>query len=62
MPLASTAIALIIVGLLLYLAVTYIPMNAAIRNVLIGFVVVFVVIWLLQGFGLLGSVGDIRIG
>jgi hypothetical protein len=54
MTLVSVVVVLVVVGLLLWLINTYIPMAAAIKSVLN--VVVFVVaIWLLEGFGLVGK-------
>ena len=50
--------ALIVVGVLLWLVNTYIPMDAKINRILDIVVVIAVVIWLLQAFGLNG----IRIG
>ena len=46
-------IVLIVVGVLLWLATTYIPMNETIKKLLVAFVVICVVLWLLQIFGLL---------
>ena len=62
MPLINVVISLIVVGVLLWLVNTYIPMDGKIKQILNGVVVIAVVIWLLQAFGLLGSLGSIRIG
>lgn len=43
---------LIIIGLLLYLVNTYIPMDPKIKNILNIVVVIMVVLWLLGIFGL----------
>ena len=53
-------ILLIVIGLLLWLATKYIPMNDAIQRILIGVVVIGTVLWLLNVFGILdvGSFGD----
>jgi hypothetical protein len=48
-------IALVVVGVLLWLVNSYIPMDGKIKNILNIVVVIAVVLWLLQGFGLLGS-------
>jgi hypothetical protein len=53
---------LIVVGVLLWLVNTYIPMDGKIKNILNIVVVIAVVIWLLQAFGLLGELSSIRIG
>jgi hypothetical protein len=62
MPLISLVIVLIVVGVLLWLVNTYIPMDGKIKNILNIVVVIAVVIWLLQVFGLLGPLNGIRVG
>ncbi len=61
MPLFNVLIALIVVGVLLWLVNTYIPMDRKIKNILNVVVVVIVVIWLLRASGLLGSLQSIRL-
>jgi hypothetical protein len=62
MPLISLVIVLIVVGVLLWLVNTYIPMDGKIKSILNAVVVIAVVIWLLQVLGLLGSLQNIRVG
>ena len=62
MPLINLVIVLIVVGLLLWLANTYIPMDGKIKNILNVVVVVAVVLWLLQVFGIWSSMGTIHVG
>ena len=62
MPLICVVIVLIVVGVLLWLVNTYLPMDRKIKNILNVVVVVAVVLWLLQAFGLLASLESIRIG
>ena len=62
MPLLTIVIVLIVVGVLLWLVNTYIPMDGKIKSILNAVVVIVVVIWLLQAFGLLGSLSGIRVG
>ena len=62
MPLINLVILLIVVGVLLWLVNTYIPMDRKIKNILNIVVVIVVVIWLLQTFGVLGSLDSVRIG
>lgn len=62
MDLINLVIVLIVVGVLLWLVNTYIPMDRKIKNILNVVVVIAVVIWLLQVFGVLGSLDDIHIG
>ena len=61
MPLITILIVLIVVGLLLWLVNNYIPMDSKIRGILNAVVVIIVVLWLLQAFGLLGSLSNIRV-
>ena len=62
MPIMSLLITLIVVGVLLWLVNSYIPMDAKIKNILNIVVVIIVVFWLLQAFGVLGSLGGMRVG
>jgi len=59
MPLLQIVITLIVVGVLLWLVNTYIPMEAKIKNILNGVVVIVVILWLLQVFGILGYLGNV---
>jgi hypothetical protein len=61
MPLVTVVLTLIVIGVLLWLINTYIPMAASIKSILNFVVVVAVVIWLLYGFGVLGHSGEIRL-
>ena len=62
MPLMTIIVVLIVVGVLLWLVNSYIPMDGKIKSILNAVVVIAVVLWLLQAFGLLTSLQDIRIG
>lgn len=62
MPLINVVIALIVVGVLLWLINTYLPMDGKIKSILNAVVVIAVVIWLLQAFWVLGSLGGVKIG
>ena len=61
MSLISLVVTLIIVGVLLWLVNTYIPMDGKIKKILNIVVVIVVVLWLLYAFGILGRAGDIRV-
>lgn len=61
MPLVTIVIVLIVVGVLLWLINTYVPMDRKIKNILNIVVVIFVVIWLLQALGLMGSLNNVKI-
>ncbi len=62
MPLINLVVILIVVGVLLWLVNTYIPMDGKIKQILNAVVVIVVVLWLLQVFGVLGPIGNIRVG
>lgn len=57
MSLINVVIVLIVVGVLLWLINTYLPMDAKIKNILNIVVVIAVVLWLLRAFGVLASLG-----
>jgi hypothetical protein len=61
MSLISVVVVLIVVGVILWLVNTYIPMDGKIKSILNVVVLIVVVIWLLQSFGILGDLGNIRI-
>jgi cation transporter-like permease len=62
MSLLSIIIALIVVGILLWLVNSYIPMDGKIKTILNIVVVVAVVLWLLSVFGLFAALSSIRVG
>ncbi|HXP83235.1 MAG TPA: Thivi_2564 family membrane protein [Bryobacteraceae bacterium] len=61
MPLVNLVIALVIVGLALWLINNFIPMAASIKTILNIVVVVAVVVWVLQVTGLWGPVSTFRL-
>lgn len=61
MSLISLIITLVVIGMLLWLVNTYIPMDGKIKQILNVVVVICVVVWLLYAFGVLGHSGDIRV-
>ena len=61
MDIIHLLIVLVVVGVLLYLVNNYVPMDGKIKSILNAVVVILVVLWLLQGFGLLGSLSSIRV-
>ena len=62
MPFIDVLIVLVVVGVVLWLVNTYIPMDAKIKTILNIVVVIAVVLWLLRAFGILGSLSQFRIG
>jgi hypothetical protein len=61
MSLVTLVITLIVVGVLLWLVNTYIPMDGKIKKVLNIVVMVVVVLWLLNVFGVWGHLHDVRV-
>jgi hypothetical protein len=62
MPLVQVIVLLIVVGVVLFLINQYIPMAASIKSILNAVVVIAVIIWLLNVFGLLSGGTRIHIG
>jgi O-antigen/teichoic acid export membrane protein len=61
MSLVTLVITLIVVGVLLWLANTYIPMDGKIKKIINIVVTIAVVFWLLQVFGVWGSIENINV-
>jgi type IV secretory pathway TrbL component len=61
-PLINLVVTLIVVGVLLWAVNTYIPMDPTIKKILNVVIVIAVVLWLLQAFGILGSLSTVRVG
>jgi hypothetical protein len=62
MPLIHLVIVLVVVGLVLWVINSYIPMQTTIKKILNVVVVIAVIIWLLSVFGVIGNISAIRIG
>ena len=62
MPLIHVVVVLVVVGILLWLVNSYIPMAGSIKSILNAVVVIAVVLWLLSVFGLMGEISKIRVG
>ncbi len=62
MPLMQILLALIVVGVLLWLVNRFVPMQATIKSILNAVVVISVALWLLNVFGLFHSLSRIRVG
>ena len=62
MPLLQVLMVLIVVGVLLWLVNSFIPMQGQIKSILNAVVVIAVVLWLLNVFGLFHSLSHIRVG
>ena len=62
MSLITLVIVLVVVGVVLWLVNSYIPMQSTIKKILNAVVVIVVVLWLLSAFGVIGSLNTVRIG
>jgi len=62
MPLVQILIVLVVVGVLLWLVNSYIPMQGTIKSILNAVVIIAVVLWLLNVFGLFHSLSHIHVG
>lgn len=63
MPLITIVITLVIVGVLLWLVNTYIPMAGPIKTILNVIVMIAVILWLLSVFGIIhgGMIGSLKL-
>jgi hypothetical protein len=62
MPLLQVILVLIVVGFVLWLINRFIPMAGSIKTILNLVVVIAVIFWLLNIFGVLNSLSRIRVG
>jgi hypothetical protein len=62
MPLVHVVLVLVVVGVLLWLVNSYIPMAGSIKSILNAVVVIAVVLWLLTVFGLMSEITNIKVG
>src|SRR3954466_4928954 len=61
MSLITIVITLVVVGVLLWLVNTYIPMDGKIKKIINVVVVVVVVLWLLNVFGVMGNLRELHV-
>jgi len=61
MPLLTILLVIIIVGVLLWVVNTYIPMDHKIKNIFNIVVVVVTIIWLLKVFGLFSYLTNVQV-
>ena len=60
MPLLTILIVIVVVGVVLWLINTYLPMDRKIKSILNAVVVIVLIIWLLKAFGLLDSLSNLH--
>lgn len=62
MSLLTIVIVIVVVGVLLWAINSFIPMDPKIKSILNVVVVIALVLWLLRAFGILDSLGGVRVG
>jgi hypothetical protein len=62
MPLLTVVLTICVVGVLLWLINRFLPMQSQIKGILNGVVVIVLVIWLINVFGLLHYLTQFRVG
>lgn len=62
MSLINLVIILLVVGVVLWLINSFIPMQSTIKKILNAVVVIVVILWLLSVFGVIDSLDSIQIG
>lgn len=62
MPLIHVVAVLVVVGVVLWLINSFVPMAGSIKGILNAVVIIGVVLWLLSVVGLLPSITKIRVG
>ena len=62
MSLIHLVVILIVVGVLLWAANRYIPMEPRIKSILNIVVIIAVILWLLNAFGVFSSFSGVRVG
>ena len=61
MSLITILLVLIVVGVILWLINSYIPMDSKIKTILNVVVVIVLIIWLLRAFGVWGALGNVKV-
>jgi len=62
MSLITLVLILVVVGVVLWLINSFIPMQSTIKKILNAVVVIVVILWLLSAFGIIDSLSTVRIG
>ncbi len=62
MPLISVIATLLVIGVILWLSNSYLPIDGTTKKITNAVVVVIVILWLLTGFGILGPMSGLPVG
>ena len=61
MPLLTILLVIIVVGVLLWLVNSFIPMDSNIKKILNVVVIIILIVWLLKVFGIFSSLMDVHV-
>ncbi len=61
MPLLTILLVIIVVGVLLWLVNSFLPMDHNIKKILNVVVIIIIIVWLLKVFGIFSSLMDIHV-
>jgi hypothetical protein len=61
MPIVTLLLVIVVVGVLLWAVNTHVPMAASIKQIFNAVVVILLILWLLSVFGVLPSLGRLRV-
>ncbi len=61
MSLLTILIVIVVIGVVLWLVNSYIPMDGKIKMILNVVIVIVLIIWLLKAFGVWGAIGSVKI-
>lgn len=61
MNLIAIVLTLVVVGVLMWLLDTYVPLDATMKRIIHGLIIIVTVIWLLQTFGILAYMQNVNI-
>jgi hypothetical protein len=62
MPILTIILVIVLVGVLLWALNSFVPMDSKIKSILNIVVVLVLILWLLQAFGVLHGLANIRVG
>jgi uncharacterized membrane protein len=61
MSIISLIFTLVVVGVLLWVVNSFVPMDGKIKNILNWVVLIIVILWLLSAFGILGHLSNVHV-
>ncbi len=61
MSLLTLLLVIVVVGVILWLINSFIPMDSKIKMILNVVVVIILIIWLLKAFGVWGAMGSVKV-